>query len=49
MDNYKVEIEIDGSWIIISDNITEATAHIILNTFIKSSVNATDIRVVESL
>tara|TARA_B100001093_G_scaffold519991_1_gene611935 strand:+ start:3642 stop:3797 length:156 start_codon:yes stop_codon:yes gene_type:complete len=47
-DNYKVEAQISGIWVTIADNMVEPEAHIILNKVENSSINATDMRVVES-
>ena len=47
-ENYKVEAQISGNWVTIADNMVEPEAHIILNKVENSSINATDMRVVES-
>ena len=47
-DNYKVEAQISGNCVTIADNMVEPVAHIILNKVENSSINATDMRVVES-
>lgn len=42
-----VEIFVDGNWVTISTNITEANAYVLMETIDLSSVNATDIRAVD--
>ena len=42
-----VEIFVDGNWVTISKDRTEAEPHIMLNTLDLSALNATDIRVVD--
>ncbi len=42
-----VEIFVEGNWVTISKDRTEAETHIMLNTLDLSALNATDIRVVD--
>lgn len=42
-----VEIFVDGNWVTISKDRTEAEAHIMLNTLDLPALNATDIRAVD--
>ena len=42
-----VEIFIEGNWVILSKEVTEPEAHILLHTIDLESINATDIRAVD--
>jgi len=42
-----VEIFVEGNWVMLSKEITEPEAHMIMNMIDLESINATDIRVVD--
>ena len=44
---YKVEAKVDGSWITLVTNVTEPEGHIFINNFVGSSINATNMRVIQ--
>lgn len=42
-----VEIFVEGNWVMLSKEITEPEAHMIMNMIDLDAINATDIRVVD--